>query len=95
MVPTARRPAELVHYTLYGVLYHHGESARSGNYSADILYPNGDGRRGEAWLHVDDEAVSAVRREDVFAPFRGHGNERVDDQCVYMLFYCRTSPIQT
>ena len=84
-----------MHYTLYGVLYHHGESARSGHYSVDVLYPNGDGSSGEAWLRIDDEAMSAVRREDLFAPFGAHDNERVDDQCVYMLFYCRTAPIQT
>lgn len=31
--------------------------------------------------------MNAVRHEDIF---RGHGNERVDDQCAYVLPYCRT-----
>jgi ubiquitin carboxyl-terminal hydrolase 10 len=77
-----------VHYKLYGVLYHHGESAGSGHYTVDVLHPNGDSADGEAWLHIDDEDVGAVR----------HGsadNERVDDGCAYMLFYCRTAPTQT
>ena len=77
-----------MHYKLYGVLYHHGESASSRHYTVDVLHPNGDGGSGGAWLHFDDEVVSAVRYEDVF---RGHDNERVDNQRVYMLFYCRTT----
>jgi hypothetical protein len=39
-------------------------------------------------LHIDDEAVSVVRHEDVFG---SHRNEQVDHQCAYMLFYCRTA----
>jgi hypothetical protein len=27
--------------------------------------------------------------------FGGHDNERVDDRCAYMLFYCRIAPTQT
>ena len=92
MVPTARLPTEPVHYTLYGVLYHHGESAGGGHYTVDVLQPNGDGDSGEAWLRIDDEAVMAVRHEDVFA---NHDNERVDKRCAYMLFYCRTALTRT
>ena len=92
MAPVVGKPAEPVHYKLYGVLYHHGESAGSGHYTVDVLHPNGDGVNGDAWLHIDDEVVSAVRHEDVFG---GDDNERVDEQCVYMLFYCRTAPSQT
>ena len=46
-------------------------------------------RRRRQWgsLPVQDEAVNAVRHEDIF---RGHGNERADDQCAYVLPYCRT-----
>ena len=66
MAPVAGKSAEPVHYKLYGVLYHHGESAGSGHYTVDVLHPNGDSGSGEAWLHIDDEAVSAVRHEDVF-----------------------------
>ena len=80
--------AEPVHYKLYGVLYHHGESAGSGHYTVDVLHPNGDSGDREAWLHVDDETVGAVQ----------HGiadNERMDDRCAYMLFYCRSAPTRT
>ena len=86
MAPIAGRSSHPAHYKLYGVLYHHGESA-GGRYTADVLRPNGDGN-SEAWLHVDDEAVSVVQHEDIFG---GHDNEREDDRCVYMLFYCRTA----
>lgn len=90
MVPTARQPAEPVHYTLYGVLYHRGESACGGHYSVDVLRPNGDGRGREAWLHIEDEAVSTVQHEDVFG---WQGTERAaDKRCAYLLFYRRTTP---
>jgi ubiquitin carboxyl-terminal hydrolase 10 len=92
MEPAAGTSAQLAHYKLYGVLYHHGESAGSGHYTVDVLRKNGDGDSGEGWLHVDDEAVSAVRHEDVFGD---HENERADDGCAYMLFYSRTAPAQT
>jgi ubiquitin C-terminal hydrolase len=83
MAPVAEKPAGPVQYKLYGVLYHYGESAGSGHYAVDVLRPIED-RSGEGWLHIDDESVNAVRHEDVF--------ERVDNQCAYMLFYCRTAP---
>jgi len=95
MVPNAQRPSEPPHYKLHGVLYHHGESAGSGHYTVDVLqvHPNGDGDTGEGWLHIDNEAVSLMRHEDVF---REHGTERAaDGRCAYLLFYCRTSPIGT
>ena len=85
------KSAEPVQYKLYGVLYHHGESADSGHYSVDVLHPNGDSGE-EVWLNIDDEAVSAVGHEDVFG---GHDDERVDNRCTYMLLYCRTAPTQT
>jgi ubiquitin carboxyl-terminal hydrolase 10 len=87
MAPAVEKSAVPVCYKLRGVLYHHGESAGSGHYTADVLHQNGDSGSGEAWLHIDDEAVSAVRDEDVFAD---NEMERVDDRCAYMLFYCRT-----
>ncbi|KAF8470271.1 hypothetical protein DFH94DRAFT_685160 [Russula ochroleuca] len=73
MAPVAGKFAEQVHYKLYGVLYHHGESAGSGHYTVDVLHPNGDNGDGEDWLHIDDETVGAVRH--------GSGdNERMDDR---------------
>ena len=91
MTPVAGKSAEPVHYKLYGVLYHHGESAGSGHYTADVLHPNGDSGGEEVWLNIDDEAVSAVGYDDMFGE---HVNERVDNRCAYMLLYCRTAPTQ-
>ncbi|KAI0264534.1 hypothetical protein BGY98DRAFT_1192135 [Russula aff. rugulosa BPL654] len=93
MVPNAQPPSGPPHYKIYGVLYHHGDSAGSGHYSVDILRPNGDGDTGEDWLHIDDEVVTRMRHEDVFGE---HGTERAaEERCAYLLFYCRTSPIDT
>ena len=89
IAPVSRKSAELVRYKLHGVLYHHGESASSGHYAVDVLYRNGGGNSEEAWLHIDDEAVSAVQHEDVFGD---NTNEPEDERCAYMLFYCRTAP---
>jgi ubiquitin carboxyl-terminal hydrolase 10 len=91
MAPVPGKSAEPVHYKLCGVLYHHGESADTGHYTVDVLHQDGDSDGEEAWLHIDDEAVSAMRHEDVFG---GHDNEWVDDRCAYMLFYCRNAPTQ-
>jgi ubiquitin C-terminal hydrolase len=91
MAPVTGKSAEPVHYKLYGVLYH-SESAGSGHYTVDVLHLNEDSGSGEAWLHIDDEAVSVVRHKDVFG---GGDNERLDGRCVYVLLYCRTVPSQT
>ena len=90
MVHALGKSTKSMHYKLNGVLYHHDESAGGRHYSVDVLHENGESSDGEVWLHIDDEAVSAVRHEDVFGG-RGRENERVDDACVYMLFYYRTA----
>ena len=77
-----------MHYKLYGVLYHSGESASSGHYTVDVLHPNEDSDSWEYWLRVDDETVRTVKYEDVFG---GYDNEWMDDRCAYMLFYRRTA----
>jgi ubiquitin carboxyl-terminal hydrolase 10 len=92
MAPVAGKSAEPARYKLYGVLYHHGESADRGHYTVDVLHPNRGSNNGGCWLHIDDEAVGAMQHEDMFW---GHDNERVDDRCAYMLFYRRTSPTET
>ena len=89
MAPVARKSVEPVHYKLYGVLYRDGETAGSGSYTVDVLHPNKDDGTGGAWLHIDDEAVSVVRHEDVFG---GQSNERVDNRCACMLVYCHIAP---
>jgi ubiquitin C-terminal hydrolase len=92
MAPVSGKSTELAHYKLFGVLYHRGQPTRDGHYTVDVLHQNGDGGGGEVWLHIDNEAASTVRHEDVFGD---HGNEWMDDRCAYMLFYCRTAPART
>ena len=92
MAPVVENSAEPMHYKLHGVPYHHGESASSGRYTVNVLHLNGESSSGEVWFHSDDGTVSTVQHKDVFG---GHDNERVDDGCAYMLFYCRTASSQT
>ena len=89
MTSVAGKSAEPVHYKLYGVLYHQGESAGSGHHTVDVLHHGGS---GEGWLHIDDEAATAVQHDEMFG---GFDNRQGDDRCAYMLFYCRTTPTQT
>jgi ubiquitin C-terminal hydrolase len=91
IAPVTGKIAEPVHYKLCGVLHHHGEPATSGHYTVDVLHPNRD-CSGEGWLHIDDEAMNAVRHEDVFG---SDDNEWRNNQCAYLLFYCRTAPAWT
>ena len=92
MAPVVGKSVDLAHYKLYGVLYQQGESAGSGRYAVDVLHPNGDSDSGEAWLHIDDEAVSVVQHEEMFG---SRDNERGEDRSAYMLFYCRTASAGT
>jgi ubiquitin carboxyl-terminal hydrolase 10 len=92
MVPVVGKSVDSAHYKLYGVLYQQGESAGSGHYAVDVLHPNGDSDKGEAWLHIDDEAVSVVQHEEMFG---SRDNERGEDRSAYMLFYCRTASAGT
>ena len=75
MALVVRKPAEPVHYKLYGCLTTRVSPAVSGHHAVDELHPNGDGGCGEAWLHSDDEAVSAVRHMNI--GIRGHARVRV------------------
>ena len=92
MVPISGNSTETARYKLYGVLYHHGKSAGNGHYTVDVLHQNRDSDGGEGWLHIDGEAVSAVRHEDVFG---GHDYARMDDRSAYMLFYCHIASAWT
>jgi ubiquitin carboxyl-terminal hydrolase 10 len=89
MSPVAAKSAEPVQYKLYGVLYHHGESASSGHYTVDVLSPIGD---NNSWLRIDNKAARLVQHEDMFG---GHGNGQGDDTCAYMLFYCHPASART
>ena len=94
IAPVSRKSAEPAHYRRHEVLYHHGERAGNGHYMIDVLNQNGNGGVEKTWARIDNKVVSAERHEDLFG---GHGNERVDDLCVFMLFYCCTAlgPTQT
>ncbi|KAL0946429.1 hypothetical protein HGRIS_012652 [Hohenbuehelia grisea] len=87
MAPTARR-AHAIRYKLFGVVYHHGLSAAGGHYTLDILHPNRypstvNTKPREAWVRIDDELVSDVRPDDVFAP------PPDESRSAYLLFYRR------
>ena len=98
--PLVGKSAEPVHYKLCGVLYHHDDSEPAGSrhYTVDVLHSNLNGGSncedsGEAWLHIDDNAVSVMQHE-VFGHFGGQeaqDNDRSGDQCAYMLLYSRTT----
>ncbi|KAI0269582.1 hypothetical protein BGY98DRAFT_1101095 [Russula aff. rugulosa BPL654] len=66
--PRTRNHTRATLLQAYGVLYHHSESAGSGHYTVDVdvLHSNRDGDTGEVWLHVNDDAVTWLRHEDVF-----------------------------
>ncbi|KAL6301832.1 hypothetical protein BKA93DRAFT_919454 [Sparassis latifolia] len=85
LIAPTRRTTHPIKYQLFGVLYHHGQSAHGGHYTLDVLHPNRDlsDRPRQAWIRIDDELVSDVRPEDVF-----NGMDR-DDRCAYLLFYRR------
>ena len=87
--PAARQSAKPSSYTLYGVLYHHGMTPGGAHYSVDVLHPYGDGGKGEAWLHIDDETVSEAGHEDVFGVYE---DEPTVDRSAYMLFYRHNTP---
>ncbi|KAG5651291.1 hypothetical protein H0H81_009190 [Sphagnurus paluster] len=85
VAPVLRR-APGVRYKLFGVVYHHGQSAAGGHYTLDVLhgarYPGA--RAPEGWMRLDDELVSDVRAEDVFAP-----DGADEGRAAYLLFYRR------
>lgn len=70
------------------MLYHHGLSATGGHYTLDVLHPNRDStsppaRAREAWVRFDDDLVTNLNSEDVFAP------SNREDKSAYLLFYRR------
>ncbi|THH29844.1 hypothetical protein EUX98_g4351 [Antrodiella citrinella] len=89
LAPT-RRATQPIKYQLFGVLYHHGQSASGGHYTLDVLHPNRDmsDRPRAAWIRIDDELVSDVRADDVFV-----GGQERDDRCAYLLFYRRVGAV--
>ena len=64
-------------------------SASGGHYTLDVLHPNREltERPRAAWIRIDDELVSDIRSEDVFA------TQERDDRCAYLLFYKRVGSV--
>ncbi|TFY64673.1 hypothetical protein EVJ58_g2454 [Rhodofomes roseus] len=94
LIAPTRRTAQSVKYQLFGVLYHHGQSASGGHYTLDVLHPNRDltDRPRAAWIRIDDELVSDIRPDDVF------GGQEQNERCAYLLFYRRMAawgPVRT
>ncbi|KAH9930673.1 uncharacterized protein B0H18DRAFT_992984 [Fomitopsis serialis] len=85
LIAPTKRTAQPVKYQLFGVLYHHGQSASGGHYTLDVLHPNRDltDRPRAAWIRIDDELVSDIRPDDVF------GGLEQNERCAYLLFYRR------
>ncbi|KAF8466268.1 hypothetical protein DFH94DRAFT_639384 [Russula ochroleuca] len=99
MAAIVGKSAEPVHYKLCGVLYCHGDSESAGGqyYTVYVLHPNLNRVRdsGEAWLRIDGNAVSVVQHEEMFGwDENDQSEDPSEDQCVYMLFYCRTVSAQ-
>lgn len=97
VMTSAARKGPPTAYKLFGVLYHHGMTASGGHYTLDVLHPNRDCtappvKPREAWLRLDDEAVSDVSSEEVFGGEKeGEGAGR----CAYLLFYRKVVPARS
>lgn len=65
-VTAAVATPELPLYTLCGVIYHHGPSATSGHYTADIKTVGDDGK--EEWINVDDIMLNKISLPNDLAP---------------------------
>ena len=76
----------------FPVVYHHGNSATGGHYTACVLKQDGKG-----WLHLDDELVENVEGEAGVYVTRDaalHGDagtvgRSMRSKCAYLLFYAR------
>ncbi|ODV62553.1 mRNA-binding ubiquitin-specific protease UBP3 [Ascoidea rubescens DSM 1968] len=64
-------------YRLSGVVYHHGNSANGGHYTADVL------RSESKWIRIDDTYISKVKNEEVINRFSHKDNLR----SAYILMY--------
>lgn len=53
-------------YTLCGVIYHHGLSATSGHYTADVKIFGDDGT--EEWINIDDISLNKIAVPNDLAP---------------------------
>ncbi|ODQ53174.1 cysteine proteinase [Saitoella complicata NRRL Y-17804] len=79
---------EKTRYMLFGVVYHHGQSAQGGHYTVDVRTQEG------TWLHVDDTNIVEVRPEDVAvnvnkAEEDGMNGFNRPERMAYILFFMR------
>uniref|UniRef100_F6S7P0 Ubiquitin carboxyl-terminal hydrolase 10 n=1 Tax=Monodelphis domestica TaxID=13616 RepID=F6S7P0_MONDO len=63
-------------YHLFAVIYHHGNSAPGGHYTADVFQIDLNG-----WLHIDDQAVKVINQYQVVKPSA--------ERTAYLLYYRR------
>ncbi|CAO3587937.1 unnamed protein product [Absidia cylindrospora] len=79
------RPSPSITYQLFGVVYHHGNSAGGGHYTCDIRRQNGE------WLHINDTTIVPVKEEDVLVSEQNTQTSEKNqaDQTAYILFYMK------
>lgn len=66
------------HYTLSGVIYHHGLSSDGGHYTADVYHEEVD-----KWYRIDDVNITEVHKDSVL---KG-GEDGADSRTAYILMY--------
>ncbi|ORX34811.1 hypothetical protein BD324DRAFT_653068 [Kockovaella imperatae] len=91
IISPGRRGASAIKYRLFGVVYHHGNSASGGHYTVSVSRQDAGG-----WIHFDDESVSTVPVEQVIVSPEeakegrsGYVGVGQREKCAYLLFYLR------
>ncbi|RHZ89695.1 hypothetical protein Glove_12g8 [Diversispora epigaea] len=80
LMAPSRKSNTAIEYQLFGVVYHHGNSAGGGHYTADVL------RHDNEWIHIDDSTISSISEGEVSVD--GSSNQS-SDRSAYILFYMR------
>ncbi|CAG8438115.1 8878_t:CDS:10 [Diversispora eburnea] len=80
LMAPSRKSNVAIEYQLFGVVYHHGNSAGGGHYTVDVL------RHDNEWIHIDDSTISPISEGEVSVD--GSSNQS-SDRSAYILFYMR------
>ncbi|KAF9010443.1 cysteine proteinase [Hymenopellis radicata] len=91
------QPPSTVQYRLSGVVYHHGATAITGHYTADVAHPGHrfhhrrarDEEDARPWFRMNDTAVSAVRAADVYRATKTCRDGTPSTKTPFVLFYER------